>query len=285
MSRDRKIISIAARISASIRFISISVSAASLALIAIPAQATSVPLPDSMAAAGDSITQAFDVNWSGVLSDSPQDSWSTGTSVDSEYKRILAASSAVNGNEHNDAVSGAQMADLDGQVMTAASQDVQYLTVEMGANDLCVSSTSDMTPTATFQSEFQQALTDFTNADPSAHIFVASIPNIYQLWEDEHTNPIAQLEWDAFGICQDMLSSTATSAQRQQVVRQEQADNMALGSVCAEFSQCLFDNDSVYNFQFTSSDVSNVDYFHPSVAGQNALAAVAWSAGYWPGTA
>jgi lysophospholipase L1-like esterase len=284
MSRDRKIISIAARISAPIRFICIIISTACLALLAIPAHAASVPLPDSMAATGDSITQAFDVDWSGVLSDSPQDSWSTGTSVDSEYERILAANSAISGNEYNDAVSGADMADLDGQVMTAASQGVQYLTVEMGANDLCVSSTSDMTSTSTFQSEFQQALTDFTNADPAAYIFVASIPNIYQLWEDEHTNPIAQIEWDVFGICQDMLSSSATSAQRQQVVQQEQADNQVLASVCAEFSQCLFDNDAVYDFQFTSGDVSDVDYFHPSVAGQNALAAVAWSAGYWPGT-
>jgi lysophospholipase L1-like esterase len=176
------------------------------------------------------------------------------------------------------------MASLDGQVEEAASQGVQYLTVEMGANDLCVSSVGDMTPTATFQSEFQQALTGFTSADPGAHIFVASIPNIYQLWQDEHSDFIAELEWNVFGICPDMLSAFATSAQRQQIVAQEQADNQALASVCAEFSQCLFDNDAVYNVKFTSADVSNVDYFHPSVAGQAELATVAWSAGYWPGT-
>jgi lysophospholipase L1-like esterase len=239
-----------------------------------------------MAATGDSITQAFDVNWSGVLSDTPADSWSTGTStsVDSEYERILAANPAISGHEYNDAVVGATMADLDGQVKTAAAQDVQYLTVEMGANDLCTSSVSSMTPTSTFQSEFQQALTDFSNADPDARIFVASIPNIYQLWEDENSDFIAQLEWNVFGICPDMLSISATSAQRQQIVSQEQADNQVLGNVCAEFSQCLFDNDAVYDFKFTSSDVSDVDYFHPSVAGQAALASIAWSAGYWAGT-
>jgi lysophospholipase L1-like esterase len=262
---------------------------ACMALVVIPgpaASAQSVPLPDSIAATGDSITQAFDVNWSGVLQSTPADSWSTGTSssVDSEYQRILAANPAISGNEYNDSVVGATMADLDGQVKTAAAQGVQYLTVEMGANDLCTSSVSSMTPTATFQSEFQQALTDFTNADPDAHIFVASIPNIYQLWEDENSDLIAQLEWNVFGICSDMLSASATSAQRQQIVSQEQADNQVLGSVCEQFSQCLFDNDAVYNFKFTSSDVSDVDYFHPSVAGQAALASIAWSAGYWAGT-
>lgn len=263
--------------------------AACMALLVIPgpaASATSVPLPDSMAATGDSITQAFDVDWGGVLQDSPADSWSTGTaaSVDSEYQRILSANPAISGHGYNDAVSGATMADLDGQVRTAAGQGVQYLTVEMGANDLCTSSVSSMTPTATFQSQFQQALTNFTSADPGAHIFVASIPNIYQLYQDEKSDWIAQLEWNVFGICSDMLSVSATSAQRQQIVSQEQADNQVLANVCAQFSQCLFDNDAVYDYQFSSADVSNVDYFHPSATGQAALAATAWSAGYWPGT-
>jgi hypothetical protein len=40
----------------------------------------------------------------------------------------------------------------------------------------------------------------------------------------------------------------------------------------------------LYNVSFSSSDVSNVDYFHPSVAGQAELASVAWAAGFWPGT-
>ncbi len=263
--------------------------AACLALLVMPAvsaSAASVPLPDSMAATGDSITTAFDVNWSGVLQSTPQDSWSTGTnsSVDSVYSRILAANPAISGHEYNDAVPGATMSALNGQVEQAASQGVQFLTVEMGANDVCTSSVGDMTSTATFQSEFHTALTNFTSADPGAHILVASIPNIYQLYEDEHSNFLAELEWNVFGICSDMLSVSATSAQRQQIVTQEQADNQALGTVCAQFSQCLFDNDAIYNVSFSSSDVSNVDYFHPSVGGQAELAAVAWSAGYWPST-
>lgn len=257
-----------------------------LVMPAVSASAATVPLPDSMAATGDSISTAFDVDWSGVLQSTPADSWSTGTSssVDSVYGRILAANSAISGHEYNDAVPGATMADLNGQVEQAASQGVQFLTVEMGANDLCTSSTSDMTSTATFQSEFQQALTTFTSADPGAHIFVASIPNIYQLYQDESSDFIAELEWNVFDICGDMLSASASSAQRQQIVTQEQADNQVLGSVCADFSQCKFDNDAVYNVSFSSSDVSDVDYFHPSVAGQAELASVAWAAGYWAGT-
>ncbi len=243
-----------------------------------------VGLPNSIAATGDSITRAFDVNSSCFLSDCPAYSWSTGTasSVDSQYKRLLAVNRKIRGNTFNDAATGATMADLGGQLASAAGQQAQYVTILMGANDLCTSSAATMTPTATFQAKFQQALTDLSAADPGAKIFVSSIPNIYQLWQLLHNNPSAELIWSTFGVCQSMLSTSNTEADRQLVVAQEQADNGVLASVCAEFAQCRWDNLSTYNTVFTTADVSTVDYFHPSVAGQAKLAAVTWSASYWP---
>jgi hypothetical protein len=79
-----------------------------------------------------------------------------------------------------------------------------------------------------------------------------------------------------------MLSLSNTEPERQQVVAQELSDNAVLASVCAEFSQCRSDGGAVYNTKFTVSDVSSVDYFHPSIQGQHDLAAVTWTAGYWP---
>src|SRR5262249_15573614 len=108
-----------------------------------PVSAASVPLPNSIASTGDSITRAFDVTWSGcVLKDCPQYSWSTGinTTVDSQYQRILAVNPLINGQDFNFAHTGATMADLDGQLKSAAAAGVQYATVLMGANDLCTSS-------------------------------------------------------------------------------------------------------------------------------------------------
>jgi hypothetical protein len=270
-------------------WLAIPTAAAFLAILVVPASAASaatIPLPDSMAAVGDSITQAFDVNVAGIFQSNPAYSWATGTrsAVDSEYERILAANPAIKGHAYNDAVPGAMMSALDGQVKTAAAQQVQYLTVEIGADDACVNSVGDMTPTTTFQSEFHQALTDFTVDDPAAHIFVASIPNIYQVWQINHSNWLAELVWNTLPFCNTMLPLSVSSGQRQQVVQQEEAYNKVLGEVCAEFAQCRFDNEAVYDFNFTSSDTSPVDFFHPSVAGQNELASVAWSAGFWPGT-
>lgn len=264
---------------------SLAAAAGSLTLL-IPAAAASgsVPLPNSMASTGDSMTRAFDVDSACTAQDCPQYSWSTGydSAVNSQYQRILAANPGIANHEYNDAVSGAKMNLLDSQALAAASQGVQYLTVEMGANDVCASSTSNMTPTSTYQAEFQQALTDFTKADPNAHISVASIPNVIELWQLEHNNPNAVATWNVTHFCSNIL--LGTDGDRQAASRQLQADNQALATVCAQFPQCRFDNDAVYNYQFSTADVSTVDYFHPSLTGQNDLASVTWGAGYWPNT-
>src|SRR5438034_1920792 len=130
---------------------------------AIPTQAATSPRPSSMAAAGASITRAFDATLTCFLHDCPRYSWSTGAdaAVFSHYQRILARNPAISGHAYNDARTGAQMVALDGQLRTAASQHVAYVTVLMGANDVCTSSTTNMTPTATFQSQLDRALRDF----------------------------------------------------------------------------------------------------------------------------
>jgi lysophospholipase L1-like esterase len=247
------------------------------------AHAATIPLPNSMASTGDSITRAFDIDWSHLLSDSPQYSWSTGysSSVTSQYERILAHNHAISGHEFNDAKTGAKMVDLDGQVTAAASQGVQYLTILMGANDLCTSTAATMTPTDTFTAQFGQALHDFFAADPSAHVYVSSLPNLYQLWSLLHTNSSATGTWSLFGICQSMLSIWNTDAQRQLVVAQENADNLALLNTCAQYPNCRWDGYAGFNHQFPASDISTVDYFHPNLQGQNAIAGVTWKASYW----
>ena len=54
--------------------------------------------------------------------------------------------------------------------------------------------------------------------------------------------------------------------------------------MCARFRHCRFDVDAVNQTSFSADQVSTVDYFHPSLSGQLALAAVTWVAGYWPAT-
>jgi lysophospholipase L1-like esterase len=251
-------------------------------LVAQPAWAAP-PLPSSMAAIGDSITRAYDVCC--AYGDHPGQSWSTGsTSYDgiaSHYERIRQLNSAITGRGYNDAVTGAKMSAAPGQATQAVGQGARYVTILLGANDLCTSSPSTMTSTTTFRAYFSQAMATLLAPGQDRYVFVSSIPNIYQLWQVLHGNSLARTVWAAANICQSMLGATRTEAQRQQVVDRERAFNQILAEVCASYSRCRWDNKAVYNYQFSASQVSSLDFFHPSLSGQAALARVTWGASWW----
>jgi lysophospholipase L1-like esterase len=252
-------------------------------LVAQPAWAAP-PLPSSMAAIGDSITRAYDVCCS--YGDHPGQSWSTGsTSYDgiaSHYERIRQRNSAIAGRGYNDAVTGAKMSAAPGQATQAVSQGARYVTILLGANDLCTSSPSTMTSPEDFRAYFSRAMATLLAPGQDRYVFVSSIPNLYQLWQVLHTNSLARTVWAAAKICQSMLAATNTETQRQLVVDREKAFNQVLADVCAQYSRCRWDNKAVYNYQFSASQVSSLDFFHPSLSGQAALARVTWGASWWP---
>ncbi|HZC52525.1 MAG TPA: SGNH/GDSL hydrolase family protein [Mycobacterium sp.] len=242
-----------------------------------------VRYPNSIAGLGDSITRAADVCcWYG---DHPGQSWSTGGAgwdgVASHYERLSVLHPKIAGHNYNDAVSGAKARDLPGQAAKAVGQGAQYVTVLIGANDLCTSSVSTMTSVADFTASVQSALTTLRQGLPNARIFVSSIPNIYQLWSVLHTNLFAQAVWAVAGICQSMLSSSTTDTQRRQVVARELAFNTVLADACQSVANCRWDNNATYNYKFAASQISTLDYFHPSLSGQAALASVTWNASWW----
>lgn len=241
------------------------------------------PLPDSIASTGDSISRGFDIDALHLLRDSPQFSWATGADphVDSQYDRLVALHPAISGHTYNDARTGATMSALDGQLAQAARQHADYVTVLMGANDLCTKTAAQMTPTTVFRNQFAEAVERFTRADPHAELFVASIPNLRQLWSVLHTNLAARGTWRLFGICQSMLSEHNTDRDRAAVDEREQADNAALAEVCGRYANCRFDNLATYHLRFTAEDVSSGDFFHPSKRGQATLAATTWKAGFF----
>jgi lysophospholipase L1-like esterase len=242
--------------------------------------------PNSMASTGDSITRAFNT---GPLpfTDWPPSSWSTGSSstVNSHYRRILAANWRILGRNFNDARSGAEMDALRGQAATAVAQRVEYVTVLLGANDVCARSEAGMTPVTTFEAELVAGMDALTSGLPSARVYVVSIPDVYRLWEVLHTNPTARFVWSIGGICQSMLANPGSTApadmaRRQRVRERNITYNTVLADVCSRYVHCRFDGNAAFNTEFLPFDVSTRDYFHPSTAGQAKAASVTWAAGF-----
>lgn len=256
--------------------------AAALCLIALAAPAALAVFPNSMAATGDSITRAFNTCRT-AFTDCPANSWATGTeaTVNSFYLRILERNAAIREQLHNDAVSGARMSNLPEQVNNAVTQRVEYLTIEMGANDVCTSEEGNMTSVASFRTSFESAIRTLRERLPGTRISVGSIPNIYNLWSVLHTNRSATATWNLFRICQSMLRNpTSTSREdeerRLRVQRREVEFNTVLREVCATWERCQYDGGTGYEFRFEAGEVSTNDYFHPSVRGQTTIARIEW---------
>ena len=254
-------------------------------VLGVPGAAQAAPAyPTYVGSVGDSITRGFDATlWGCFLSDCPAYSWATGTSssVPSHLRRIRAAQPGVTVTAWNTARTGAKVAELDVQ-LAALDSRVQYVTVLIGANDVCTSSASTMTSVDSFRAEFKGAVDAYLSAHPDARLFVSSIPDVYKLWSLFRSSSSAQNTWRSFGICQSMLASSNTETQRQAVVTRENAFNSIMAEACAAWAaQCRWDGGATYAYSFITSEVSSVDYFHPSVSGQARLANITWAKSWW----
>jgi lysophospholipase L1-like esterase len=222
--------------------------------------------PENIVAIGDSITRATDVCcWYG---DHPSLSWSTGFNP-------------LDGLHSNDAKAGATMADAPAQAATAVSQGADYITILIGANDVCTSSVSTMTTVDSFRASFESTMSRLTSGLPDAKIFVASIPNVRRLWTLFHDSPLARYIWRTHRVCQSALSETSTLDDRRHVNRRTLAFNEVLEDVCGGYALCRFDGYAVFAYLFSAGQVSRLDYFHPNLNGQDALAEITWAASWW----
>ncbi|MEU7932598.1 SGNH/GDSL hydrolase family protein [Micromonospora echinofusca] len=255
-------------------------------LAASPAAADPGPPPNSMASLGDSITRGF--NACGWYSDCTSRSFSTGdySTVNSQYLRIRAKNTAINGRNYNDARSGAKSADMYGQAGTAVSQGVDYVTMLIGANDACTSTESAMTPVSTYRANIDAALSRLKAGLPTARVQLISVPDIQRLWAVGKDSGSARTAWSLFGICQSMLANPTSTAQadvdRRNRVRQRVVDyNTQLAQACAAYGpNCDFDDNAVFGYPFTLGQLSTWDYFHPNTSGQQVLAGVSYAAGF-----
>ncbi|MFI5494990.1 GDSL-type esterase/lipase family protein [Actinoplanes sp. NPDC051859] len=246
---------------------------------------TGAPKPgraSSMAALGDSITAGL--GSCRVYVACSRNSWSTGgaEAVDSHYQRLLAGNSTIKGRVRNFAVPGARAADLPAQAASAADAGAAYVTVLIGANDACTDDVDAMTPVRTFRSHLDKAFGRLGKGLPDSRILVASIPDVYRLWELGRENADAVRAWRR-GICPALLADPTSTLPADDERRRRVADrvddyNDQLAQACEAYGRrCHWDGGAAHGVRFSLDLVSKADYFHPSVAGQNRLADVTYA--------
>ena len=222
--------------------------------------------PANIASIGDSISTATGTGNLGA--ETPENAWVVGTngSVNSMRARLGIPSNKA----YLQASNGRRIQHFDDQA-ASLPLDTQYVVVELGGNDLCRPSVGEMTSEAAYRSEVQAGLAAVKARTPEALIFLASVPDVYNLWylrgAPSSVNPHvadqtgqegqARLYWDNPLIdvipCQSLLNNpTSTSAtdenRRQQVRARNLAFNQILEQECAAVLRCRFDAHALFNF-------------------------------------
>ncbi|MFF9318970.1 SGNH/GDSL hydrolase family protein [Streptomyces sp. NPDC014735] len=235
--------------------------------------------PKSLAAVGDSITRGFDA--CSVLTDCPEVSWATGTDnmVRSLAVRLLGEPGAT-ARSWNHARTGARIAELPEQMVLAAKEKPELVTVMIGANDACRDSVRYMTPVADFRSSFETAMRQLRAGAPKAQVYVSSVPDLMRLWETGRDKELVKRIW-SLGVCRSMLSDpddmgAEAVARRASVQKRVVAYNEVLRDVCAKDTRCRHDGGAVFAYPFTGAQLSQWDWFHPGRDGQARLAEIAY---------
>jgi lysophospholipase L1-like esterase len=251
---------------------------ATLACLAAALATAAHAAPFVYGALGDSMTRGFDT---GALLDHPEHSWATGTDgiVDSHTARLTQLFGDV--VSYNVAVSGAKswMLPLQATALLAQARP-DYVTILIGANDLCAWPDDDGAGLAKLENGVHRTISLLLFANPSMKILLVPVPDMLQLREVGVANG-CQLRWNITHFCPRLLGRGVTAQDLDGFASRLADANAALAAVAAAFPGRVRFAADVARTAFTFDDVSKIDCFHPSMAGQDYLADVTWRAGWY----
>lgn len=228
--------------------------------------------PFKIAALGDSITTGFNT---GGFFDQKELSWSTGRDqrVESHVKRLTQRFTVVQGR--NFAVAGAKVNDvLTRQLANAVVYQPDYVTVMIGANDVC-----GQTPLTQFENDVEIILATLTTRLPNVKIQMVPIPDLGRLREVGLEDSQCQRKWNLLNMCRSLLHARATGQERQVVLERLEHANDILAAASARYPDHASIDMTLASYEFERRHISSVDCFHPSIAGQNLIAELSWSTG------
>jgi lysophospholipase L1-like esterase len=229
--------------------------------------------PFVMGTLGDSISAGFNAD---RLGDNRHLNWSTGTQINSHLAKISNLR-REKVEAYNEAIVGSHSHHLDRQVNRLLKHNPDYVTITVGANDVCHWSEEFEPERQVFESEVRDTLARLVESNQHVKIFLAPIPDMVRLREVAHQKPFCQQRWDLLNICPMLLNSSLSDIQRQRFAGRLEAANDTLASLSKEFQDHVFFEADLTQFQFKWEQVSRLDCFHPNTSGQNLFSELTWS--------
>ncbi len=229
-------------------------------------------------AIGDSITAGFNAE---KFSDNRGYSWSTGDKdeekVDSHYFRVKENNQTKKIVTKNMAFVGAEAKDLLLQTRGLKNIHPNYVTVLIGANDVCHWQEDHAQELKGFKSDVGATIREVIKMKPDVKITLLPIPNFKKLYELGKSHGCQQ-RWNLISMCSPLLSQSVTEEKREKFYERWEDANDSLREVASEFDQNVLFIEDLKNYAFEWEHISPKDCFHPSVEGQNQIAELAWDA-------
>ena len=233
------------------------------------------------ASIGDSITAAMDAERPLA---NREINWSTGTrnadKVNSHALRIRALMPDKKVATRNFAISGSKSPDVVRQASLLARSRPDYVTVLVGANDVCAWDEDHLEQLERYERDIRKILNTLVDSNKDVKILVSAIPNMPLLRDLGAANG-CQATWNRFKICPALLGARRTDEERAGFARRWEDANTVLERVSAEFPQNVRFANSASQPVFNMGHVSKIDCFHPNVNGQDFLAAMTWADGWF----
>jgi len=236
----------------------------------------------SLAVVGDSMTLAATA--CGTPEACVEASWAVGTdpAVDSIADRLAQLEGS---RPEVDAIAklGARASWARSAVDTLADSPPDIVLVLLGANDACAASMSEVTPAPDFAADYLAVLTTIREVAPDARVVAYSVPDLLRLWELGRGDAETVEAWEKSPSCRSLLAAadsdaTADAERRAEIGALVTDYNLAIEAACAATAGCTTDQGAVHATRFEAADISSLDHFHASRAGQARLAASAWPA-------
>lgn len=294
-----------------------------------PAVTADPSLPTSMGTLGDSITAGAVANYQRRDAQNPLNlgfiltqvltagltknarplearsySWATGLNlfkpVNSHAHRIVKLLNGAQFRTRNAAVSGAVAKDvvvdqlpklMDWSQSKLGQAAPDYVTVFIGANDICKDTYDQMTSTSDYINTVATAVDTMLAKSPRTKVLVMTLPKIDTLQSVAgsalHVGiaPVKTCQdfWKLANVC-GSLNLEADPLKRQIAVDRVHEYNEALRDMVSSRQADFGDRVRLANgpaeVNFDKDDVS-MDCFHPSTKGQNKLAQKSWEITWW----
>lgn len=228
---------------------------------------------------GDSITAGFNTRWPGDFNN-VRYNWSTGTS--NQVKSHLHKLKKIISQEVkaiNVAKSRATSYNLAEQLNGVKATTINYLTVLIGANDVCDWTEEYAEDMRKFSNNVKHILDEAIANNDEVRIVLPAIPNMYRIYDQGKDTCGGR--WDYFKACPSLLNSERSDWERREFRDRLIAANETLAELATNYKKNVKFVREVFDFEFSIEHVSSLDCFHPSIKGQNELARITWENGWY----